>query len=59
MRPWGPPTWLAPEAFRSLKKSEASSLGLRRGYLHRLLSAELTRVESAINVAELGLGPLG
>lgn len=59
MRPWGPPTWLAPVASRSLKMSEALSSGLRRGYLHRLLSAKLTRVESAINVAKLGLGPLG
>ena len=59
MRPWGPPTWLAPEAFRSLKKSVALSSGLRIGYLHRLLSAELKRVESAITVAELALGPLG
>ena len=59
MRPWGPPTCLAPVAFRSLKKTEALSSGLRRGYLHRLLSAKLAWVDSSINVAELVLGPLG
>ena len=40
------------------KKSEASSSGLRRGYLHRA-SAKLAWLEVATtNVAGLGLGPL-
>ena len=59
MRPWGPPTWLAPVASRSLKMSEALSSGLRRGYLHRRLSAKLAWLEIAINVEELALGQFG